>query len=328
MQEKTPSTLTTPPTPRNSFLEDVVEGLSNTPKRLGSKYFYDAEGDRIFQQIMRCPEYYLTRSEEEIIRSEAVRLAGLFAKQDKSFDLVELGAGDATKSAHLLRAVYQAGYDCRYYPIDISASVIRGLEQRLPQEIPGLVMQGLNGEYMPMLEECYRQSGRRKVIMFMGANIGNMRTQEARTFLAELHRRMTPGDLLLIGFDLIKSPQKILAAYNDAAGLTRDFNLNLLTRINRELDADFDRTQFYHYPTYDPDTGTCKSYLVSRRGQDVEIGKAGKMFSFAEGETVHTEISQKYSASQVEGLAMDASLVPLQNFFDSQSLFLVSLWQA
>ncbi len=315
-------------TPRETFLREVADGLNRASKSLPSKYFYDAEGDRLFTEITRCPEYYLTRCEDEILRNSAAQLAVLFARPGGAFDLVELGSGDATKSVHLLREIFTGAAQCCYYPIDISASALALLEGRLPQAVPGLRMRPLNGEYLPMVGECYRLSPRRKVLLFMGATIGNMKPQEAADFLRELRARMQPEDLLLLGFDLLKSPLKILAAYNDAAGFTRDFNLNLLTRINRELGGDFDCAQFYHYPTYDPDTGACKSYLVSARKQAVSIAAAGKVFLFEEGEHIHTEVSQKYSAAQVDVLAKKGGFVCRERFTDSGENFLVDLWEA
>ncbi len=316
----------TQPTNKEAFLAEVLEGLGGEPKRLSSKYFYDAKGDRIFQQIMSCPEYYLTRCEDEIIRAHAGALTALFLKEGPVLDVVELGAGDASKSTHLLRSIIGAGADATYYPIDISENVIRQLEAHLPVAIPGLKMKGLNGEYIPMLKACYERSPRRKAILFMGANIGNMPPDEAGQFCIALHDAMRKGDYLMIGVDLKKSPEKILAAYNDAGGFTRDFNLNLLHRINRELGADFNVADYYHYPVYDPDTGTCKSYLVSRKPQQVSLSAAGKSFSFSEGETIHTEVSHKYTTDQVAQLAAETGFKPVQDFMDDAQGFLVTVW--
>jgi L-histidine Nalpha-methyltransferase len=165
------------------------------------------------------------------------------------------------------------------------------------------------------------------VLLFMGANIGNMLPAEALEFCRQLRRFLPSGDRLLIGFDLVKSPHKILAAYNDAGGLTRAFNLNLLHRINRELGADFDPAAFSHFPTYDPSTGACKSYLVSERAQRVQFPDQQLTFDFANGETIHTEISQKYQLAETDQLARAAGFEPLRHFHDREGAFLVAVWE-
>ena len=308
-----------------SFLADVLAGLAAPRKHISSKYFYDAAGDALFQQIMRCPEYYPTRCELEILTQQSAEIAALLTAGRTLFDVVELGAGDASKSVHLLRAVRVLDPTVTYFPIDISGSVIASLEARLPRELPGLRVRGLHGEYLPMLAESARRSDRPRAVLFMGANIGNMRPAEAAGFGRALRALLTPGDQLLIGFDLVKSPHAILAAYNDAGGLTRAFNLNLFCRINRELGADFDVAAFSHFPTYDPATGACTSFLVSERAQQVRIGEHG-MFSFAAGETIHTEISQKYTLAETDALARAAGFAPVRHFQDRAGAFLVALW--
>ena len=239
--------------------------------------------------------------------------------------MVELGAGDASKSVHLLRGMMAAGAELTYYPVDISRNVINDLEARLPQEIAGLDVQGLCGEYLPMMQACNERSQRRKVILFMGANIGNMLPGEAADFCRRLRAGMGDDDMLILGFDLVKMPQKILAAYNDAGGFTRAFNLNLLRRINEELNADFDVSAFAHYPTYDPASGACKSFLVSMKAQTVHLGEY--QFSFTEGEAVYTEISQKYTIAETDALASAAGFTAMQPILDNTGGFLVAVWK-
>ncbi len=304
----------------------MLAGLAAPRKHISSKYFYDATGDALFQQIMRCPEYYPTRCELQILTDHSAEIAALLAAGRAPFDVVELGAGDASKSLHLLRAVLAQDATTTFFPIDISGSVIAALEARLPRELPGLRVGGLHGEYLPMLAESARRSDRPKAVLFMGANIGNMRPAEAEKFCHTLRTHLRPGDQLLIGFDLVKSPHRILAAYNDAGGLTRAFNLNLLHRINRELGGDFDIAAFSHFPSYDPATGACTSHLVSERAQRVRIGDHGP-FDFAAGETIHTEISQKYTPAETDALARATGFTPRRHFFDSEGAFLVTLWE-
>jgi len=308
----------------SGFYQDVINGLKASQKYLSSKYFYDEAGDKIFQQIMASPEYYLTRCEMEIMQHQSGAMATLF--DGEPFDLVELGPGDATKSWHLLRELLRTKAPFTYYPIDISSNVIGWLEDKLPVSLPGLHMQGLNGEYMDRMEYVEQISQRRKIVLFMGANIGNMTIQQATIFCRQLHDRMRPGDLLLIGFDLKKDPATILAAYNDRQGVTRSFNLNLLKRINRELHADFDIDQFEHYPVYDPGTGACKSYLISRVAQQVHIGEEA-VISFLENEAIFMEISQKYSLLETYYLARQAGFSPVHEFYDSKKMFADILWR-
>jgi len=308
----------------SGFYQDVINGLKASQKYLSSKYFYDEAGDKIFQQIMASPEYYLTRCEMEIMQHQSGAMATLF--DGEPFDLVELGPGDATKSWHLLRELLRTKAHFTYYPIDISSNVIGWLEDKLPVSLPGLQMQGLNGEYMDRMEYVEQISQRRKVVLFMGANIGNMTIQQATLFCRQLHDRMRPGDLLLIGFDLKKDPGTILAAYNDQQGVTRSFNLNLLKRINRELHADFNIEQFGHYPVYDPGTGACKSYLISKVAQQVHIGDEA-VISFSENEAIFMEISQKYSLQETYYLARQAGFSPVHEFYDSKKMFADILWR-
>jgi dimethylhistidine N-methyltransferase len=310
----------------SAFYCDVMNGLRAAEKYLPSKYFYDESGDRIFQEIMACPEYYPTRCEMEIMQNQSGQIAALFNRQGGSFDLVELGPGDATKSWHLLRALLKDKARFTYYPIDISSNVIGWLESKLPISLPGLQMHGLNGEYLEKMETVERLSVYRKILLFMGANIGNMTVPQATYFCRELHARMRPGDLLMIGFDLKKHPKIILDAYNDREGLTKSFNLNLLRRINRELDADFDPGQFEHFPVYDPGTGSCKSYLVSKIVQEVHVGDS-KTIEFRENEPIFMEISQKYSVVEIDAMARMSGFAPVQIFFDEKKWFADVIWQ-
>ncbi|HEY4063358.1 MAG TPA: L-histidine N(alpha)-methyltransferase [Puia sp.] len=308
------------------FYNEVINGLRAENKYLPSKYFYDEAGDKLFQQIMACPEYYPTRCEMEILQHQSGSMARLFNAPGSRFDLVELGPGDATKSWFLLGELLKIKAPFTYYPIDISSNVINWLENRLPASLEGLQMKGLNGEYLEKMEQVDTLSMNRKIVLFMGANIGNMTMQQATLFCRQLHDRMRPGDLLLIGFDLKKDPKTILDAYNDRQGITRAFNLNLLTRINRELDADFDPEQFGHYPVYDPGTGACKSYLVSGKTQRVHIG-SDKIVDFREHEPVYMEISQKYAMPEIDFMAIQSGFEPVETFYDGKKWFADVLWQ-
>lgn len=307
------------------FLKDILRGVTSTPKFLPSKYFYDAEGDAIFQQIMQLPEYYLTRSEQEIFLMQTKAMSSLFLKKFQEFDIIELGAGDATKSTHLLRYLFESGINFTYYPVDISENVIQLLEVEIPKRIPGLMVEGLNGDYFEMIKKSYEVSKKRKIVLFLGSNIGNFKIEEANRFLSSLAQQLVSGDLVLIGFDLKKNPKQILAAYNDRLGVTKAFNLNLLKRINNELGGNFDTSLFEHYATYDPISGACKSYLISLEDQEVHIGK--ESIQFYRNEPIWTELSQKYSEQEIRELAEDAGFKPVEGFYDCRHWFLDALWE-
>ncbi|HVW97080.1 MAG TPA: L-histidine N(alpha)-methyltransferase [Mucilaginibacter sp.] len=309
------------------FYEDVICGLKSTPKFLSSMYFYDAVGDKLFQDLMACDEYYPTNCETEIFAEKTADICKVMAGGGDAFDLIELGAGDATKSTYLLKQLMQQSINFDYLPIDISSNVISYLNMTLPVTIPGLNITGLNGEYFDMLKKASAISDKRKVIMFLGSNIGNMPVDAAEDFCRNIRAHLSPGDMMLIGVDLKKNPHTILAAYNDEGGITKQFNLNLLERINRELNADFDVSKFEHYPTYDPESGACKSYLISLADQTARIGES-ETVTFAKDEYIFMEISQKFTVAQIDDMAAKASFKPVTHFFDSKHWFTDAIWIA
>ena len=311
------------------FYNDVVEGLGSSPKYLQAKYLYDDEGDKLFQEIMACEEYYPFRCELEIFTERSAELAKIIIGAGDAFDLIELGAGDCTKSSHLLKRLMAVNADFTYMPIDISARMIERLAIDLPVAIPGIDILGLRGEYFNMLRKATRISGNRKVVLFLGSNLGNMTSGEAALFSRELHEILQPGDLVLVGLDLKKRPSTILAAYNDKRGITRDFNLNLLKRINRDFRGDFKIDHFEHYPMYDPSTGSCKSYLISLMDQRVTLQYGGeeRSFDFGRNEALFMEISQKYTADEVDFVGRQASFETVKQFFDKRKWFVDTIWR-
>ena len=290
-------------------------------------YFYDANGDKLFQDLMNCGEYYPTNCELEIFSEKTAEICNAIIGDGDAFDLIELGAGDATKSTYLLKYLLEQKANFSYLPIDISSNVISLLNITLPVTLPGLQMKGLNGEYFDMLKKASSISDKRKVIMFLGSNVGNMPVDVAEQFCMDVRNHLSPGDMLLIGVDLKKNPKTVLAAYNDKEGITKRFNLNLLTRINRELNADFNINQFEHYPTYDPETGACKSYLISLTEQDVKIDDM-ETIHFEKDEYIFMEISQKFTVEQVNQMAVKASFKPADHFFDIRNWFMDAIWVA
>jgi dimethylhistidine N-methyltransferase len=310
----------------NQFYTDVIAGLTSSPKRLNSKYFYDAVGDKLFQDLMNSPEYYPTNCEMEIFTNHTAELAKEITADGDAFDLIELGAGDASKSSHLLSYLMDKKANFTYLPIDISANVISYLNVTLPVTLPGIKITGLQGEYFHMLKRAASISNNRKVVMFLGSNVGNMPVAEAEIFCRELRNNLSPGDMVLVGVDLKKNPKTVLAAYNDKGGITKKFNLNLLERINRELQGNFNINQFDHYPTYDPESGSCKSYLISLTNQHVKIGE--ETISFKKDEYIYMEISQKYTVEQINHMAKVAGFNPLNQVFDSKNWFVDAIWLA
>lgn len=306
------------------FFDEVIRGLTALPKYLSSKYFYDSRGDSLFRHIMHAEEYYLSHCELEILSGHAEEIAAKVESKGETIDVVELGPGDASKSIYLLEKLDKKKAIARYIPIDISANVINLLKETLTFKIPTLDIQSLNGEYFDMLDKIRRSSDKRKLVLFLGANIGNYAPAAAVHFCQNMRQYLKTGDKVLIGIDLKKHPQTILNAYNDRKGYTRSFNLNLLHRINIELNADFEIGQFDHYPMYDPGSGTCKSYLISRCAQKVHIGS--QEINFDENETIFMEISQKYTVHETKLLAAQSGFVPVAEFFDSKEWFVDCLW--
>lgn len=303
-----------------AIAQAVATGFEKKPKRLPSWLFYDEEGDRLFQQIMRMPEYYLTRAEYEILDVHKEALLDTFCEGSCAFNLVELGAGDGLKTELLLKFFDAQAVDFVYTPVDVSESVLQTLQKRVQQSTPNLVVKPINKRYEQALADL-NLAEERKVLLFLGANIGNFAFADAAAFLQKVAAAMHENDLLVVGFDLKKDPHLILQAYNDHAGITRQFNLNLLRRLNRELGADFVPEKFTHYATYDPETGLTKSYLVSQHDQRVIIPALDSSFDFKRWEVIHTEVSLKYDYGMIETLALSAGLSVKRKFHDAKKYF-------
>ena len=303
------------------FAQDVLEGLSSDPKNLSSKYFYDDRGSTLFQEIMRTPEYYLTDAELDIFQHKSDQLLdALSISLDIPFDLIELGAGDGLKVIHLLRALIRRDARFRYLPIDISEAAIKALEERIRTELPTLRMQSLQGDYFKILGDL-SQADTVKVLLFLGSNIGNLSDERSTEFIYQLGSYLNPGDHLVVGVDLIKSREIVLPAYNDSQGITAQFNLNLLRRINRELGADFDLGAFVHQPQYDEQEGIARSFLVSTKDQKVHIEQLGRSFSFKEQEAIATEISRKYDDQVIARILQSTDFEVVAKVMDRRKYF-------
>lgn len=307
------------------FLEDVIKGLQASPKYLQSKYFYDKKGDKLFEHIMRSRDYYLTRSELEIFKKQKKDIADAVLKTHKKVDVIALGPGDFSKTIYLFQELVSRNAIGKFFPIDISENIIARLQSRFDREFPGIPFQGFAGDYFERLPEVTMNSKNKRLVFFVGATIGNFLPDEMLSFCRELHHNLTKGDLVLIGFDLKKDPEKILAAYNDAEGWTTKFNLNLLRRINSELGGNFQIKNFKHYPVYDPQTGACKSFLISKKEQAVSVDH--HQFHFHEGETIYMEVSQKYDIAGIQAAARDSGFRQITAFMDSNKNFVDVLWE-
>lgn len=309
----------------NPFAKDILKGLSSVPKKVPSKYLYDTNGDKLFTQIMELPEYYLTRAETEILETYKEEFLRICC-DDEPFKLIDLGAGDGSKTEILLKYFLKKDLEFEYIPIDISQNALDLLTSNLSIKYPKLKVKALQGDYSQVLSDM-TSDPTRKMILFLGSNLGNCDFRDAICFLAKINQNMNKDDLLLLGLDLKKNPETIVRAYSDYQGITSKFNLNLLSRMNKELGANFDLDNFQHFTNYDPTSGEVKSYLVSKIPQNVYIETLDKTFSFDRWEPIHTENSNKFDFSQITGMADQSGFNIVKSFFDSNSYFTDTLWR-
>jgi L-histidine Nalpha-methyltransferase len=320
--------MNTSPTPELShFAEDVLRGLTSVPKHLSSKYFYDDEGTRLFQEIMHLPEYYPTRAEMKIFTEQTNAICKAFTHKGSAIDLIELGAGDGTKTAVLIDYFLKHDVDFTYAPIDISQEANDALSARFREKFPDLRINPHTGDYFKVLDTLRNGSDRRKIVMFLGSNIGNFQRDRAVDFFRHLRTVLNENDRLFTGFDMQKDPRVIVQAYDDPRGVTAAFNLNLLRRINRELGGDFDLTKFSHYAQYRPVECAARSFLISREKQTVTIKALNRSFELEQWEPIFMEISQKYTRAMIEELATESGFAIETEFFDEINFYTDSLWR-
>ena len=276
--------------------EDALDGLTRPFKELPPKHFYDARGSELFDRITELPEYYPTRAERAILETEA---AAIVAATSAS-ELVELGSGTATKTRVLLDAMAAAGRLRRYVPFDVDESVVQASAEQLVDEYPGLRVHGVIGDFERHLDRIPPPvAGEPRIVALLGGTIGNFPPGSRRRLLREIAALLGPGDRLLLGTDLVKDPAVIEAAYDDAAGVTAEFNRNVLHVLNRELDADFPPEQFEHVAFFDPRNEWIEMRLRARRACDVRVEALGLRLELAEGEEIRTEISAKFTMERV-----------------------------
>lgn len=298
------------------FLQDVVRGLQKSPKQIPCKYFYDERGSVLFTEICRTREYYITRTELALLNETLPEIAELIGR---SATIIEYGSGEGRKIRDLLSALHQP---TSYVPIDISAEILLQSSRQLKQQFPEVAIHPVVGDYtadIRLPDSVMCDGSGRRVVFFPGSTISNFTPGEARRFLENTHSLLRPGDGLLLGVDLIKSPIRLHQAYNDQRGITAQFNLNLLQRINRELGANFDVDNFEHYAFFNPQESRIEMHLVSLQNQVVKIGDV--QFEFAAGENIHTENSYKYSLETVAQLGADCGFRHLRAWTDPEQLF-------
>ena len=309
----------------NTFSKDILKGLTAKNKYVSSMYFYDDNGSRIFQEIMNMPEYYLTDAEFEILSMQAKQIIDAL-KFSKPFNIIELGAGDGFKTFKLLEYLVKNNVEFNYVPVDISKEAIDILTSRLKERLPSLSIQPKVGDYFKILS-AIKLNDNPNLLLFLGGNIGNYSGDKAKDLLQLFNDNMKLGDKLLIGFDIKKNPIIIHNAYYDKHGITKRFNLNLLLRINRELNADFKVDDFDFYCHYNPITGDVKSYIVSLKKQSVELKALNKTIDFDYNELIWTELSKKYSINEISSLAEMSNFKLNTNFLDCKHYFTDSLWE-
>jgi L-histidine N-alpha-methyltransferase len=308
--------------PMTGIAADARMGLSAPFKELPPKYFYDERGSRLFEEITELPEYYPTRAERAILdarASEIVDAAG-------ASTLIELGSGSAAKTRHLLGRMRDAGSLQAYVPVDISEEITRDTAACLTDEYPGLRVHGVVCDYETHLERIPREPG--ALIAFLGGTIGNFHPHVRRTFLARIASLMYPEDCFLLGTDLVKDRERLEAAYNDSAGVTAEFNKNVLHVLNRELGADFDPAAFDHVAFWDEINSWIDVRLRSLADQTVTIPAIDMQVDFAEREEMRTEISSKFTREHLEAVYRDVGLELVELWTDPDDLFALSLARA
>ncbi|MFO0641821.1 MAG: L-histidine N(alpha)-methyltransferase [Polyangiaceae bacterium] len=314
--------------PRSPIAADVLRGLSCPHKSLPPYLFYDAAGSALYERITELPEYYPTRTERAILAVHADDVVRrMRAGTTRPLTVVELGAGTATKTQLILEAVVRAQASCRFLAVDVSASALCEAASRLSRELPEVVVERFVGHHEASFP-VIRELGSPTLVLFIGSSIGNFDEAEAHALLAGTRAALRPGDGLLLGTDLRKSPERLVPAYDDAAGVTAAFNKNVLTRINRELGGRFEVETFRHVALWNDEASRIEMHLESLCAQSVPIEHLGLTVHFERGERIHTESSRKYDTGRVDAMLASAGFGREVTYTDDASLFAVHLARA
>ncbi|MCP3102996.1 L-histidine N(alpha)-methyltransferase [Myxococcus sp. K15C18031901] len=304
---------------KRALRQEVLRGLCGSPKELSPRWLYDERGSQLFDDITRLPEYYPTRREREILLAHA----GDVARLSGATTLIELGSGTSEKTRLLLDAMLEAGQLSRIVPFDVSEGFLRRAAASLAREYPGVAVHAVVGDFHHHLDRL--PEGGRRLVAFLGGTIGNLKPPERARFLGELSAGLRPGDGLLLGTDLIKDRERLYAAYNDSAGVTAEFNRNVLRVLNRELGGNFDPDAFEHFAPFDEHHHWVEMRLVSRRTQSVWLTTLRRRVEFAEGEVLRTEVSCKFQQPRVEQELAEAGLRLAAWWTDEAGDFALSL---
>lgn len=302
--------------------DDAREGLLEPPRSLPPKYFYDEHGAALFNRICETPEYYLTRTEDALLRQCSTDIIALTCPDY----LIELGSGSSDKTANLFDACERQGHTCIYSPFDICEPALEEAAGKLQSGYRWLDVRPLLGDYHAGLDHLPDYAGV-KMFLFLGSTIGNFTPGDARAFIGGIRQRMEPGDFLLLGADRVKDPAVLNAAYNDAQGITALFNLNVLQVLNRELGADFHADNFAHLAVYNNELNRIEMYLVSRLDQEITLGRLDAGFTLERGERILTELSYKFYFDELETLLEDSGLEIVRHFEPDNRYFSLVLAQ-
>jgi L-histidine N-alpha-methyltransferase len=300
---------------------DVEAGLLGTPKTLPPKLFYDARGSELFEQITALPEYYLTSTERGILERNA---AEMISAAGSDLSVVELGAGSAAKTVVLLKELARQQGTAKFYPVDVSSAALEEADERLRRVVPQIQLHPIVADYTNGLSFLKTLRGR-KLILYIGSSIGNFEPLEASAILSRMRASMRSGDAILLGTDMRKSPELLIPAYDDAAGVTAAFNKNVLARINRELGGEFRLEDFAHKAAWNPTLSRVEMHLESVIAQKVRIRELNVDVAFRRGETIHTENSYKFTMPMVRSIAENAGLTVERTWSDERGRFTVHL---
>lgn len=313
----------------NEFVKDVEKGLADKQKHISPKFFYDKKGSKLFEEICDQPEYYLNRSESLILKRSVDEIMDKLG--EKQISIIELGNGNSLKTRILLKPILANLRKVCYFPIDVSLKTLKKSLKDLSKEYVNLEIFGICSDYVSGLTKINdfmkmkNNIPKNKLIIFLGSSIGNFHPKEAKNFLYSLKRYIRQEDALLIGIDLEKDKRILDKAYNDKKGLTAKFNLNILARINRELDGEFKLSSFEHKSFYNIHKHRIEMHLESKLDQEVRVGATKKTFHFKKGETIHTENSYKYSQNNLNELVKNAGLEMIQSFTDRKKQYTLIL---
>ena len=296
---------------------DVVEGLTQTPKFLSPRYLYDDRGSELFEEICELPEYYVTRTETSILQDCAEEIAEITA----ACELIELGSGSSTKTRILLDAYQKLEQQVHYLPVDVSAGILEASARQLLLDYPSLQIHALAGTYQQALGELQPSELPNRVIAFIGSTLGNLNPQECDDFLSQITAALQLGEYFLLGVDLQKPKHILEAAYDDAAGVTAAFNLNMLNHLNNRFDGNFDLNKFEHWAFYNETKHQIEMHLRSLESQTVELGALNLKVQFEQGETINTEISRKFDINTIQKLLKNKGLVPQKVWTDDNQWF-------